>query len=138
MLSSLLLYLTDRLLPAAMVEPDWFPSWPTTSWFPFEFHTKLRSWECPTSHTLPTPREKSSVWPLDLPVSLGPSPSLSLVHSLKPQSPPSCLTTSAFHLHSLCNIVWGCLCLWVFFFFFFLTRKFILQGRWSIFFTLLY
>ena len=38
--------------------PDWFPSWPTTSCFPFEFHTKLCSWERPTSHLCPPPREK--------------------------------------------------------------------------------
>ena len=96
--------------------PDWFPSWPTTSWFPFEFHTKLCSWECPTSHLCPPPRRKLG---LTLrPASFFGPFTFSALFTVWSHKILSCLTTSAFHLHSLCNMVWGCLCLWIVVFFF--------------------
>ena len=128
--------LTDRLLPAAMVGLTGFPAGPPHPAFLLSFTPNSVHGNVP----LPTsarPQEKSSVWSLDLRLSLGPSPSQPCPQS-QPRGPLSCLTTPAFHLHSLYNMVWGCLCLWVFFFFFFLICKFILQGGWNIFFTLLY
>ena len=105
--------LMDRLLPAAMGGLTGFPAGPPHPAFLLSFTPNSVHGNVP----LPTsarPQEKSSVWSLDLRLSLGPSPSQPCPQS-QPRGPLYCLTTPAFHLHSLYNMVWGFLCLFFFF-----------------------
>lgn len=78
--------LTDRLLPAAMVGLTGFPAGPPHPGFLLSFIPNSVHGNVP----LPTsacPQEKSLVWPLDLPLSLGPSPSQPCSQSEATRSP---------------------------------------------------
>lgn len=126
--------LTDRLLPAAMVGLTGFPAGPPHPGFLLSFIPNSVHGNVP----LPTsahPQEESSVWPLDLPVSLGPSPSQPCSQSEATRSSP---VWPPLHFISIPYATWFGVAYASGLLFFFLTHKFILQGGWNIFFTLLY
>lgn len=100
---------TDGQLPADMVGLTDFPTSPPHPAFLLSFVRISVHGKFPLPTSACCPQERRWAWPLGF-RDLYP---LSLVYSLQPWNPLSCLTITAFHFHSLYSMVWGFLCLWV-------------------------